>query len=168
MSCIGRRGESSGETRRGTQPGRPSGHAEPSGRSPVADRLTPYIDPRVSASMAARAEELGLDSGKLVRLVAELNDNYSRGNAYAAHALLRAVLDHVPPLLGCADFKAAASSYSWSRTDRNYARRLLDFKLQADDALHRQISRRDSQVGIDDMPPKIWVNRILQECAATN
>jgi hypothetical protein len=31
-----------------------------------------------------------------------------------------------------------------------------------------QISRRDSQVGIDDMPPKIWVNRILQECAATN
>jgi hypothetical protein len=134
----------------------------------VTDRLTLYIDPRVSAGMAARAEELSLDSGKLVRLVAELNDNYSRGNAYAAHALLRAVLDHVPPLLGCADFKAAASSYPWSRTDRNYARRLLDFKLQADDVLHRQISRRDSRVGIDDMPPKISVNRILQECAAKN
>jgi hypothetical protein len=41
--------------------------------------------------MVARAEALGLDSGKLVRLVAELNYNYSRGNAYAAHALLRAV-----------------------------------------------------------------------------
>jgi hypothetical protein len=137
-------------------------------RRPVADRLAPYIDAQVSASMVARAEALGLDSGKLVRLVAELNDNYSRGNAYAAHALLRAVLDHIPPLLGCADFKAAANNYSWSRTDSRYARRLLDFKLQADDALHRQISRRSDRLGIDDMPPKIWVNRILQECADSN
>jgi hypothetical protein len=124
-----------------------------------------YVDSQVSASLAARAEAIGLDPGKLTRLVAELNDAYSRGNAYAAHALLRAILDHIPPLLGCADFKAAANNYSWSRTDRGYARRLLDFKLQADDALHRQISKRTDQMGIDDMPPKIWVNRILQECA---
>jgi len=133
---------------------------------PAAD-YPGYIDPQVSARLAARAEATGLDPGKLTRLVAELNDNYSRGNAYAAHALLRAILDHIPPLLGCADFKAAANSYSWSRTDRGYARRLLDFKLQADDALHRQISKRTGQLGIDDMPPKVWVNRILQECAET-
>lgn len=126
-----------------------------------------YVDPQVSVSLAARAEAIGLDSGKLTRLVAELNDNYSRGNAYAAHALLRAILDHIPPLLGCADFKIAASNYPWSRTDRGYARRLLDFKLQADDALHRQISKRTDHLSIDDMPPKIWVNRILQECAET-
>jgi len=68
-----------------------------------------YVDPQVSASLAARAEAIGLDPGKLTRLLAELNDNYSRGNAYAAHALLRAILDHIPPLLGCTDFKAAAS-----------------------------------------------------------
>lgn len=126
-----------------------------------------YVDPMVSASLAARAEAIGLDPGKLSRLIAELNDNYSRGNAYAAHAMLRAILDHIPPLLGCADFKAAANNYSWSRTDRSYARRLLDFKLQADDALHRQISKRTDRLGIDDMPPKVWVNRILQECAET-
>jgi hypothetical protein len=80
-----------------------------------------YIDPQASASLAARAEAIGLDPGKLTRLVAELNDNYSRGNAYAAHALLRAILDHIPPLLGYADFKAAANNHSWSRTDRGYA-----------------------------------------------
>ncbi|MBO0771678.1 MAG: hypothetical protein J2P35_09490 [Actinobacteria bacterium] len=134
-------------------------------RRPTADRLASYVDPHVSASMVARTEALGLDSSKLVRLLAELNDNDSRGNAYAAHALLRAVLDHIPPLLGCSDFKAAASNYSWSRTDKSYARRLLDLKLQADDALHRQISKRTDHPGIDDMPPKIWVNRTLQECA---
>ncbi len=126
-----------------------------------------YIDPQVSASLATRAEAIGLDPGKLTRLVAELNDNYSRGNAYAAHALLRAILDHIPPLLGCADFKVAANNYSWSRTDRGYARRLLDFELRADDALHRQISKRTDQLGMGDMPPRVWVNRILQECAET-
>ncbi len=124
-----------------------------------------YIYAEVSASVAERAEAIGLDAGKLARLITELNDNYSRGNAYAAHALLRAILDHIPPLLGCADFKAAANNYPWSRTDRSYARRLLDFKLQADDALHRQISKMTDPLGIDDMPPKVWVNRILQECA---
>jgi hypothetical protein len=89
----------------------------------------------------------------------------SVGRGY--QALLRAILDHIPPLLGYADFKAATNNHSWSRTDRGYARRLLDFKLQADDALHRQISKRTDQLGIDDMPPKVWVNRILQECAET-
>lgn len=49
----------------------------------------PHFSRVISLYQAARAGELGLDSGKLVRLVAELNDNYSRGNAYAAHALLR-------------------------------------------------------------------------------
>jgi len=139
--------------------GQPRKAARAAASSPV------YIDPLITASLAARAEAVGLDPGKLTRLVAELNDNYSRGNAYAAHALLRAILDHIPPLLGCADFKAAANNYPWSRTDRGYARRLLDFKLQADDALHRQISMRTAPLDIDDMPPKVWVNRILQECA---
>ena len=49
---------------------------------------------------------------------------------------------------------------------KNYVRRLLDFKLQADDALHRQISAKTDMLGLDDMPPRIWVNRILQECAS--
>lgn len=44
-------------------------------------------------------------------------------------------------------------------------RRLLDFKLQADDALHRQISVKPDLLTMDDMPPRTWVNRLLQECA---
>lgn len=124
-----------------------------------------YIDRGIAAAVTARAGVLGFDPAKLARLLEELNDNYSRGNAYAAHALLRAILDHVPPMLGCADFKAAVNNHSWGKTDQNYARRLLDFKLPADDALHRQISARTGVLTMDDMPPRVWVNRILQECA---
>ena len=110
-----------------------------------------YVDPQVSASLAARAEAVGLDPGKLTRLVAELNDNYSRGNAYAAHALLRAILDHIAPLLWmCASFKAYCREQLLVEPapDRGLrAFELLDFKLQADDALHRQILEQDRPVG---------------------
>jgi hypothetical protein len=143
------------------------GTARPS-RAPAGiqdQRHSPYIDPDLADAVAARARELGLDPAKLMRLIIELNDNYQRRNAYAAHALLRAILDHIPPMLACADFTVVVNNHAWGHTDRKYVRRLLDFKLQADDALHRQISRKPGQLGPDDMPPRIWVDRLLRECA---
>jgi hypothetical protein len=63
------------------------------GQQPIAARSAVsrlgYVDPQVSASLAARAEAIGLDPGKLTRLVAELNDNYSRAT-------------HTPPMRCCA------------------------------------------------------------------
>jgi hypothetical protein len=120
----------------------------------------------VVAAIKAQQGTDRFDRSKLVRLIDELNDNYVRGNGYAVHALLRATLDHVPPLLGCADFAAVANNYWWSRTDKGYMRKLFDFKLQADDALHRQISSRPDLLSLEDIPPRAWVNRLLQECAS--
>lgn len=123
-----------------------------------------YLDAQVIAAIKAQEGTDRFDRSKLLRLIQELNDNYLRGNGYAAHALLRAILDHVPPLLGCADFTAVVNNYKWSRTDKTYMRKLLDFKLQADDALHRQISSKADLLSLDDVPPRAWVNRLLQEC----
>lgn len=106
-----------------------------------------------------------LNVTKLLRLIDELNDNWARGNVYAAHALLRAILDHIPPMLRCGSFAAVPSNYQWSRTDKVYMGKLLDFRTQADDALHRQISRKPDLLSLDDMPSRTWVNRLLQECA---
>jgi hypothetical protein len=66
-------------------------------------------------------EDGSFDWSKLLQLAAEVNASYRRGNAYAVHALLRAILDHVPPL-----------------------RDLLS---------------------IEDVPPRAWINRLLQECS---
>jgi hypothetical protein len=123
-----------------------------------------YIDAQVIAAIKAGEATDRFDRSKLLRLIEELNDNYLRSNGHAAHALLRAILDHVPPLLGCADFATAVNNYRWSRTDKSYMRKLLDFKLQADDVLHRQISSKADLLSLDDMPPRAWVNRLLQEC----
>jgi hypothetical protein len=68
-------------------------------------------------------------------------------------------------MLGCTSFPAVANNYPWTRTDKGYLRKLLDFRLQADDVLHRQISRQPDLLSLDDMPPRACVNRLLQECA---
>ena len=78
---------------------------------------------------------------------------------------MRAILDHVPPILGCTDFAAVANNYPWGRTDKRYMKKLADFRDQADDALHRQISQKRDVLDFDDMPPSVYVDRLLQECA---
>jgi hypothetical protein len=126
-----------------------------------------YIDAQVITAFKAQEGTDRFDRSKLLQLIDELNDNYLRGHCYAAHAMLRAILDHIAPLLGCADFTAAVNNYRWNRTDRSYMRKLLDFKLQADDVLHRQISGKADLLSLDDMPPRAWINRLLQECASS-
>jgi hypothetical protein len=96
-----------------------TGGASRSGHIATASRAS-YIDSQVRAAIQAQEATDRFDRAKLLRLIDELNDNYVRGNAYAAHALLRTVLDHVPPLLGCADFAAVANNYPWGRTDKGY------------------------------------------------
>jgi hypothetical protein len=114
---------------------------------------------RREAATAQQPVEVSLDRlgrlSKLLGLIDELNDNYARSNTYASHALLRAILDHVPPILGCPDFAAVASNYSWGRTDKRYMKNLTDFRDQADDALHRQISGNVDLLGFDDMTASV-------------
>jgi hypothetical protein len=45
------------------------------------------------------------------------------------------------------------NNYRWSRTDQAYMRKLLDFKLQADDVLHRQISNKADLLSLNDVTP---------------
>jgi hypothetical protein len=94
-----------------------SGPAGPARRATPGQRAR-YIDLQVIASLEAGADARRFDHSKLLRLIGELNDNYGRGNAYAAHALLRAILDHIPPMLGCATFAGVAPTRG---TCRNFS-----------------------------------------------
>jgi hypothetical protein len=123
-----------------------------------------YVDQAMIAAIREKDATSRLDCTKLLALIEELNDNQARENVYAAHALLRAILDHVPPILGCNNVTEIANNYPWTQTDKKYAKKLLDFKLQGDDALHRQSSENTDLIGIDDLPPRRWLNRLLLEC----
>ena len=151
--------------------GRPANtrlNAEPewfSGRVAPAPVQSPYVDEQIIEAIRAKNGQSKFEVTKLLDLIDELNDNYARGNTYASHALLRAILDHIPPILGCADFAAIANNYSWGRTDKRYIMRLAAFRDQADDALHRQISIKANLLGFDDLPASVCVDTLLQECA---
>lgn len=125
----------------------------------------PYVNQQITDDIQAKDGKSQFNVSKLLRLIEELNDNYERKNSYAAHAMLRAILDHIPPILGQSDFNAVANNYSWGRTDKRYLRKLADFRDQADDALHRQISSQADLLDFDDMPASVCIDRLLQECA---
>jgi hypothetical protein len=138
---------------------------EPVRLRPPAQAGLSYVDEKVSKAIRAKDGQGKFDVTKLLALVDELNDNYASGHAYASHALLRAVLDHVPPILDCREFAAVANNFSWGQSDKKYIKRLEDFRAQADDALHRQIRTSVDLLSLDDMPARAYVNRLLQECA---
>jgi len=132
---------------------------------PSADRPTDtYVPQDTVAAIQEAAPQSFWNCGKLLRLIDELNEDYASDRTYSAHAILRAILDHVPPVLGFRDFNAVANNYDWSQTDKKYMKRLLAFKDQADDVLHRQISARSDLLTIEDMPQRVCIIHLLQEC----
>ncbi|MET7477623.1 hypothetical protein ABZT17_25095 [Streptomyces sp. NPDC005648] len=104
------------------------------------------------------------DLTKLIRLVRELNSNFAAENPYACHGLLRAILDHVAPVFGQKTFEQVASQplQAWTRTDKDYLRKLLDFKPQGHDALHRHIRKTPDLIDMHDVPSSAWLNAFLR------
>lgn len=128
----------------------------------VQEQSTIYVNQEIIEGFIKKQDEFNYK--KLIRLLGELNANFAAGYPYSSSMLVRAVLDHIPPLLGCTSFEEVADNYPWSRTDKEYMKRLLDFKNDADDALHRQISKDQDLLEMDNLPSSNRVNRLLQEC----
>ena len=62
-----------------------------------------FLDPSVLAALRGTKSQK-FDFTKLVRLCEELNDAYGRGNYLSCALLIRAVMNHVPPVFGCRTF----------------------------------------------------------------
>lgn len=105
---------------------------------------------------------------KLIRLLNELNISHTAGYPYSSAALIRAVLDHIPPLFNKLLFEDVVNGYSWGKTDLAYMKQLLDFRKEGDDALHRPISEDEDLLDIDSIPGKMRLNRLLQEGLKTS
>ncbi|PIY70389.1 hypothetical protein COY89_01390 [Candidatus Roizmanbacteria bacterium CG_4_10_14_0_8_um_filter_36_36] len=123
---------------------------------------TSYIKQEIIEGFVKKSN--GFDYKKLIKLFTELNSNYAAGYQYSSSMIIRAIFDHIPPLLGFNSFDEVVNNYSWSRTDKEYMKKLLDFKNEGDDALHRQISQAQDLLQIENLPGNNRVNRLLQEC----
>jgi len=70
-----------------------------------------YVDfVRLSELRAIKSEKF--DLAKLIRLCEELNKCYVDESYFAVAMLVRAILDHVPPIFECESFPQVVSSYS--------------------------------------------------------
>ncbi|UOX87846.1 hypothetical protein MUY14_40100 [Amycolatopsis sp. FBCC-B4732] len=127
------------------------------------DSSNNYVSSRITESLKAKSEASSFDLDKLLRLTSELNQNFAQRNPYACHALLRTILDHIPPIFGQRNFDAVAANHSWSRSDKKYIKFLAEFRGQADDVLHRQIGSSPSFIEMEDLPPRARVNALMAE-----
>ena len=82
---------------------------------------------------------------RLTELCRELNIVAGNGCHMATAMIVRAIVDHVPPVLGCKNFSEVASSYSGTRSFKEHMAN-LDKSLRnvADGNLHTQIRQRET------------------------
>jgi hypothetical protein len=133
--------------------------------SPIASERQPYVDAGLIDDLEGVAKRTRWRVHKLIALCQELNDAFVVGNPYACAALIRAILDHIPPVFGHSDFKHIAAQHSFpvQRTDKAHAKNLSDFKDIADDVMHRPIGPNVPVISMEDIPAPVRLNAILHE-----
>jgi hypothetical protein len=104
---------------------------------------------------------------RLITLIEELNFNYSNKKVYSSCMVLRAILDHIPPLLGKDDFDDVVNHYNWGSeksSRRKAIKELLIFRNIPDDVLHGRISSKSDVIDMSYLPNKFSINILLKEC----
>ena len=106
--------------------------------------------PYVAMSRIDQLEKLhcDLDFARLIELCRELNCTAENNCHMATAMLVRAILDHVPPILGSQNFSHLANNYGGQKNNKSFKTSMqhLEVTLRsiADSYLHVQIRRQES------------------------
>ena len=84
------------------------------------------------------------DLTRLIRLIEELNIAYAESCWMSVAMLVRAIVDHVPPIFGKKTFTEVANNYGWNESHKREMKR-LDESLRnvADAHLHVRVRRKE-------------------------
>lgn len=114
----------------------------PAQPSPVVNS-TPYVSQERHKQLKLIAHP-DFDLKRLIRLCEELDVNWTVGNYFSVPALVRAIMDHIPPVFACRAFDQVRGSHG-DRTFKAHMSRLDDsLRHVADASLHRHIRRSDT------------------------
>jgi hypothetical protein len=103
-----------------------------------------YVDPRRLKELDS-LKSAKFDLTKLVALLHELDICHQNHCYFAIAALVRAVLDHIPPILGCKDFSEVANNYGGGKSFKESISSLeRSARNIANQHLHAQV--RNSEV----------------------
>jgi hypothetical protein len=107
---------------------------------------------RLNELRAVKSE--AFDLAKLIQLCKELNNSYRQESYFAVAMLVRAILDHVPPIFGYSSFVQVGNNYATgTKSFRESILHLHNSSRKISDAhLHTQIRKHES------LPNKTQVN----------
>ena len=127
--------------------------------------ITAYIDKNTLLRLS-RIENDDFDLSKLIALCNELNDNYSLKNYHSCAMLLRAMVDHIPPIFRKTSFADVCLQHE-GRSFKNIMKPLNDTaKKIGDDYLHTQISKKVLAVTKTQVSFQANLDVLLNEVAA--
>jgi len=102
-----------------------------------------YIHPRRLQELSSLCG-MAFDLTKLLQLLNEINTCHHHGCYFAVAALVRSVIDHVPPIFGFITFSQVASNYAGGRSFKETMERLdKSARTIADQHLHSQIRKAE-------------------------
>jgi len=106
------------------------------------DNRAYYVDnSRILRLSEIRSDKYDLT--KLVEMCKELNDNYSLENYLSCGMILRAILDHLPPIFNKPNFKEVASNYG-TKSFKDIILPLEDSARKISDLyLHNQVQKKE-------------------------
>ncbi|MDZ4339401.1 MAG: hypothetical protein U1B94_04190 [candidate division NC10 bacterium] len=135
---------------------------EPSARA-MQVRAEPYVHPDRIAQLKA-CKPGRFDLTKLVALCDELNVANDSNLVLAVGMLVRAILDHVPPLFGCRSFAEVASSYAGGKSFKEAMTHLEGASRKvADSFLHGQIRQTEVLPTKTQVDFRASLDMLLQE-----
>lgn len=109
-------------------------------RSNAAPPEQPYVSSNRIAELRA-APTSPWDLSRLVRMCEELNSVFAGGNYLATAMIVRAILDHVPPIFGANTFNEYASSVAGRSVKASMQQLQQSHRNIADRWLHEKIER---------------------------
>jgi hypothetical protein len=110
----------------------------------LALNTSQFVHPTRLAELA-RLKSQSFDLSRLGRLSEELNITWRNGAYHATAMLVRAILDHVPPIFGVSSFAEVASNYAGSKSFKEAMAGLeVAARKIADAHLHTRIRKSET------------------------
>ena len=110
-----------------------------------------YVDPSRIEELK-KIQSMDFDLTRLTHQCEELNDASNKGNPYSVILLVRAIIDHIPPIFQKGNFQEVANNYGPKSFKESMERLDKSSRKIADSGLHQQIRRKET------LPNKTQVN----------
>ncbi|MBI3903058.1 MAG: hypothetical protein HY306_09010 [Nitrosomonadales bacterium] len=126
----------------------------------------PFVSPERIEELRSVAAQSAYDLSRVLRLCEELNIVSKRQCHIATAVLVRALIDHVPPIFGMRDFKEVANNYAGTKSFMATAKHLDESSRKiADGLLHSHIRKTESLPTATQVDFKQSLDVVLGEVA---